>query len=490
MLLRNLDNVKNLFTSFSGTFIGVGMTAFSRVAPAYFLKPYPVIALRKTRDLPLLRKKREIFCLEEELGSFVTEPGFNSARLLAHPLVKNYLAEKEDPKYLFLYQSYRELEKMAGDQGWSLLANSAALRLRVGERSFFQEMIGRLNLNRIPGGLYPVEQLYERDYDKWAERLGPRLVIRLADIRQGGGRGTFFIDSLQSYRHLQYLLKKEGVWWGTKIKHLSIHKFVEGQPISLTLCLTRQGILFSDVQRQLIDLPYCREILEKGVFCGHSWEKDFWDSTVRNETLRQAGSIGEYLSKLGYKGILGVDFILSEDGETLYPLECNPRLTGAFPMLSMLHLERGIIPMEVFHMLEFMGVPYDIDVESLNSQYREGVRGSHLILFRLHHDFRAGCRPTEAGLYEFDQEKKEASFLGGETDYSAMHNERQFILIDGPPDTGGKPMKIEDPLYRLCHILFPHPIMNDQQKISSHAIAVVDWAYQQMFPGNKDDIEP
>ena len=55
MFLRDLADVKNLFSSLRGSFLGVGMTAYSRIVPADFLQPYPIIALRKTRDLPLLQ---------------------------------------------------------------------------------------------------------------------------------------------------------------------------------------------------------------------------------------------------------------------------------------------------------------------------------------------------------------------------------------------------------------------------------------------------
>ncbi|MCD6297579.1 MAG: hypothetical protein J7M30_10535, partial [Deltaproteobacteria bacterium] len=86
MFLRNLDDAKGLFDSFKGTFAGVGITAFSRIIPSYFINQYNIISLRATRDLPLLREKAKIFCLEHGKGKSVLEKEFNSAMLLAHPL--------------------------------------------------------------------------------------------------------------------------------------------------------------------------------------------------------------------------------------------------------------------------------------------------------------------------------------------------------------------------------------------------------------------
>ncbi len=78
MFLRELDHVRDLFESVNGTIVGVGMTAFPRIIPAYFLDSYCIITLRKTGDLRLLRKKTEIFCLEEETGGFLPENACNS----------------------------------------------------------------------------------------------------------------------------------------------------------------------------------------------------------------------------------------------------------------------------------------------------------------------------------------------------------------------------------------------------------------------------
>jgi hypothetical protein len=115
--------------------------------------------LRKTKDLSCLRKKANIFSLEEALGRFSVEHGFNSSRLLSHPLVKRYLQDLPDPKYLLLYQNYPELEQLAKKENWHLLANPSSLRLRVTERTFFYKMVDDLQLNRIPSHVCPLEAL-------------------------------------------------------------------------------------------------------------------------------------------------------------------------------------------------------------------------------------------------------------------------------------------------------------------------------------------
>jgi hypothetical protein len=414
MFIRDLADVESLFALHEGSFSGVGITAYSRIIPASFLQPYHIIALRKTRDLPLLKEQTEIFCLEEEMGQFVEEEGFNSFHLLSHPSIKKFIQGMPEPRYLLLYQSYPQLEELARREGWILIANPASLRMRMAERAFFHKMADKLRLNRIPGDIYPLNHITSRDYNYWSRTIDPKFVVQFPEIRAGGGKGTFFIKSITDYQRLRDALRG-GTWRGVRVKSIAIRKFVDGVPASLALCLTRHGILFSGLQRQLIDLPYCDGLLESGIFCGHSWGEAPWTNQMQEEALRQARLIGAYLAGLGYKGILGIDFLISQDKRQIYPLECNPRFTGAFPMLSQLHLSQDVIPMDVFHMLEFLGWPYQMDCTSLNERYAEAVKGSHIILFALRDAILRVERGPEAGLYELDlegnSEMTDSSFL-------------------------------------------------------------------------------
>ena len=483
MLLRDLKDVRGLFDSLGGSFVGVGMTAFSRIIPSYFIHPYNIVALRKTCDIHLLREKGRIFCLEAETGEPVREQQATSARLLAHPLARDFLNTIPNPKHLLLYQGYPELESLAGAQGWGLLANQASLRMHIGERAFFKRLLTDLKLPVIPGGIFPVDMIRTREYKDWTEITGPRFVVQLPDIHQGGGKGTFFIDSGSSYKGLQERLKYSS-WRGTALSSVSVHQQVEGISASMAICLTRNGVLFSGPQRQLIDLPYCRGLQGDGVFCGHVWGEHVWPSSLTQEVYTQARMIAERLVALGYKGIAGIDFVIDTKNQQVYPIELNPRFTGAFPMLSLLHIKKGLIPMEAFHILEFLGVSYEANVEELNVRYAEGVSGSHILLFLLSGGKDGVIRELDAGLYELDRDEKKISLVKAGTDYCDFENERQFLVIDGPPDTDGKAFWSSDPHYRLCRLLFSYPVVDDEGVLSGHAMKAVEQVYGGIFRGS------
>ena len=476
MFLRELDHVRDLFDSVNGAFVGVGITAFPRIIPSYFLDSYRIISLRKTGDLPQLRKKADIFCLEEEIGSPLPANAPDSARLLAHQVVKKYLNKLPDPKHFLLYQNYPDLEKLAKKLGWILLANPADLRLRLRERTFFQQMAAGLDLRLVPGAIWPIEVIRERGYEEWASILGPQLVIQLPDIGQGGGRGTFFVRSAEAYDLLKKRLRGD-IWREVRLKSVSVRKFMEGIPVSMAICITRHGILTSGLQEQLVDLAYCSDFLEDGIFCGHVWDETRWSLAIQEDALKQANRIGEYVASLGYRGILGIDFIIDEGGREICPIEINPRFTGAFPMLSLLHLQNGIIPLDIFHMLEFLDLPYQLDVEELNKQYARPIKGSHLLLFLPPGGQKVRFDRLLPGLYEYEPGEKRFFFRRDAMEYRDIQNENQFVLVDGPPNIGGNGAVSTDPLGRLCHILFSYPVVDKDGAMSPHARVVLEWVY-------------
>ncbi|NIR15315.1 MAG: hypothetical protein GWN86_15835, partial [Desulfobacterales bacterium] len=78
-------------------------------------------------------------------------------------------------------------------------------------------MADQLELNRVPGDVYSLKDFFAFDYAYWAQKIGPELVVQFPEIRQGGGRGTFFVKSDLDYQRVGRILK-EGTWRGIEIQ--------------------------------------------------------------------------------------------------------------------------------------------------------------------------------------------------------------------------------------------------------------------------------
>jgi len=74
---------------------------------------------------------------------------------------------------------------------------------------------------------------------------------------------------------------------------------------------------------------------------------------------------------MGYKGIFGLDFVLDEEDRKLYVVECNPRLVASYPTLNMAQLLNNEPSILAFHVLEFLNIDYEINLEEINRLMRQ-----------------------------------------------------------------------------------------------------------------------
>jgi hypothetical protein len=138
--------------------------------------------------------------------------------------------------------------------------------------------------------------------------------------------------------------------------------------------------------------------------------------------------------------------------------------------------------MEVFHILEFMGQPYEIDLETLNEAYGMEMEGSHLILFQASRDKGPEGRPLQQGLYERDPFTEGIRFLGPAMDFSEIKNRRQFLILETVCRGAGNPRPVRDPLERVCRILLPFAVLGEEDHFVPKAQSIVNYVYERMFP--------
>ena len=84
--------------------------------------------------------------------------------------------------------------------------------------------------------------------------------------------------------------------------------------------------------------------------------------------------LGDVLGGEGYLGYFEVDLLHDLDSDELYLGEVNLRLSGASPMTNLTTEAYADIPLFLFHLLEFMDVDYELDVDEINA-LAAGLRG-------------------------------------------------------------------------------------------------------------------
>jgi hypothetical protein len=198
----------------------------------------------------------------------------------------------------------------------------------------------------------------------------------LQDEESSGSKGTYAIKSLHDYVEAVKSLKNF-----SRGRTIVVSKFIKGEPASIQVCITKYGIFNGGIQRQLIDSAYLGNSDLEGAnkWCGGEVGDNYPD-IVNHQTQEIASVVGSELSSHGYKGIFGVDLIITPDNE-VYSIEINARLTGYSHIISDLQMKNGKIPFMLLHALELGNIGYNVtDSEALPSNNRYRKPASLLIL--------------------------------------------------------------------------------------------------------------
>jgi hypothetical protein len=461
-------------------FFGMGVSGFMRVMPAFFLRNYRIIAYKDSRDLDDIGGYCSVFSLQrdhpDEEASL--EDSVDSTFLLNNLRVQQYINRCRGRVHLFVYQSTEGIEGVCRKFRWNIIGNSASIRTEFGHKGRFREILQRLGLPVIPGEQIPRDELIRRGYGGLFPRLGRDMVFQLPDITKGGGRSTFFIRSERDYLNFLRCIS-DGSYRGYQVKTVNVAKLIEGFPASVAVCATRYGPLISSIQTQVMDIPEVLKVHRgAGFFCGHDWIYRSYSPSMHERVTRIAQKLSEYMWERGYRGIFGIDLVVDEEANEVYPVECNTRYTGAFPMLSMLHVRNGAIPMDVFHILEFLDVDYEIDVDALNEAYRKPIAGAHVILFNKGHvPLRVGG-DVRSGVYRYDPNGHRIEFMRPGLRYQDFGGDDEFILTDGVPRKGSI-VVFHDELTRICRILFPFQIVESPMRLNKRAREIINLVYDQ-----------
>jgi hypothetical protein len=121
-----------------------------------------------------------------------------------------------------------------------------------------------------------------------------------------------------------------------------------------------------------------------------------------------ASVVGSELASHGYKGIFGIDLIITPENE-VYAIEINARLTGYSHVISDLQLCGGKVPFMLLHMLELANFRYEVtDSEALPSGAKYDKPASLLIVnnpleeaFTLNHYIKPGVYKQKSGKVQY-----------------------------------------------------------------------------------------
>ncbi|MAF20577.1 MAG: hypothetical protein CMI55_02760 [Parcubacteria group bacterium] len=480
MVIKDLETLKQFFSQVKTPVFGAGVYAFDRLGLENIIPNYRILALRYSLDTKLIEKDIKVIALEKGMGTKHIQEPRNATTVLKHPRIKKYLEKFTNPNILVLKASSK-MEQVCQENGWKLLINPTSFGKELFENKIrFRQILQEIGIAVPPGKITSVDKLR---YGQLINKYGLPFVLQ--HPTKGGGKGTFFINNQEDFEKAFNKLKQK--WDDENEKKLTppaeviVAQFIQGPSPSITGCVTKDGILITNLQHQILDIPQLYNPEKgSGLFCGHDWTGSRFDSEISQLAYQYAEKIGEYFQKQGYHGIFGLDFILDQKTKKLYITECNPRLLGSFPVLHMVQLLNNEIPIIACHVLEFLNqhqeinIDYQIDIEMVNKLMRREKIGSQMFLHNLTGRWARIHRQLKAGVYKLKNNK--LKYLRPGYDLKHLKNKKEFILTDG---VSFKKSHFS-PNRRLCRILTLNQTLDssDYRKLTPWAQQVAEIVHQ------------
>jgi hypothetical protein len=256
--------------------------------------------------------------------------------------------------------------------------------------------------------------------------LGQHLVVQTAF--GDSGHTTFFISSKEDFdKHADDIIKDPEV---------KIMKRINCRGATLEAVATRSGTLVGPLLTEVVGAaeltPY------KGGWCGNEVFSGAFSEEVRYKAREMAMKFGDQLVEEGYRGYFDLDFLIDKDTNEVYLGELNPRICGASPMTNHAAFAYADAPLFLFHLMEFSGVPYELDTKTLNARWAEPhfIDGwSQVVIKHVENNVDVVTHAPPSGIYRMSEDGA-VSYHRFDYNRQAIDSEREafFQRITGPGD--------------------------------------------------------
>lgn len=373
--IKNIEDVKKIFEDLKTPIFYVANVADRGVGLENIIPDYHIICIDHDDEVDYLESSgAKVFCLEKKFGkkNIIFR---SSAILLGQDAVKDYIKEnspKGSVPAIVVFKPSLAAEKIALENNWKILNNSAILSREIENKLNFT-FIAKILHVRIPDA----ETIDFGRISYWElKKYYDYFVIQL---RNGyAGSSTFFIRNNDDY--IRILNNFSHNLNNKKAFPVKVSKLIKGAAITVNACVSAADIYIGKPCFQITGEKMCTN--NPGTTCGNDWGALSVSAKALGEIDGIGKKVGEYLKSKGYKGIFGLDFIISEKNEEVYLIEINPRFVASVPFYTKLEIKNSVIPMIALHFLDFLGAEYKIDssVKDLLNKNILPVSGSQLVL--------------------------------------------------------------------------------------------------------------
>ena len=251
-----------------------------------------------------------------------------------------------------------ETEDLARDLGLQVAFPPAELRHRLDSKIETTRLGNDAGVPSVPNVMG--KGTTYRDLTRLAAgaRLGDDLVIQTP--YGDSGQTTFFVAGESDWKEHEEKIVGEPI---------KVMKRIEPRELAIEGVITRHGTLVGPLMAELVGFeeltPY------DGGWCGDDVSPELLTESQRRIARERTIAVGDRLREEGYLGYFELDYLLDAQTGDIWLGELNPRVTGASSITNVTAVAYGDMPLFLFHLLEFMDVDYEIDVDELNERWAQ-----------------------------------------------------------------------------------------------------------------------
>lgn len=310
--------------------------------------------------------------------------------LVAHPEFASHIEGRPRGKAIFVMFDERT-EELCEQVGVDIALPSAALRNRLDSKIETTRLGNEAGVASAPNIMGEADSYDELMALAESAGLGADLVVQTP--YGDSGRTTFFIKSKADWdKHAPKIIDEK----------LKVMKRLNHLPGTIEGCATRHGTLVGPV---MTDITGFEEVTPyKGGWCGNDVSPSILPEGVPEKVRLMARQFGDRLYNEGYKGVFCVDFLLDTDTNDVYLGELNPRVSGASPPTNLITSTYGGCPLFLFHLLEYLDVDYELDLDAVQARWTDYDHWTQLILKQTEDKVEILTKVPQSGIWRMNDD--------------------------------------------------------------------------------------
>jgi hypothetical protein len=353
--LRNISEVRHFFRTNDVPIYFVGATPFNLlgldrwVRNLWFITYYDGWDGEHPRVFTPRDKPYAEFTSGEEINNWL----LCNAEVGA--FVRRGLAPGVRPKIAMVFFN-EDTEAICAELGYDLILPPAALREHLDSKLVTTRLGNEAGAPSVPNVLTKIEDWEGLLAAAKKAKLGDELVVQTP--YGDSGKTTFFISSEADWnKHRKEIAGQD----------VKVMRRINNRPVAVEAVLTRCGTVVGPFMSELTG--YTKLTPYRGGWCGNEMYADVLKGKLRKKAVKLVRRLGARLAQEGYRGFFEVDVLVDTDTDTVYLGELNPRISGASAITNVTAGAYADIPLFLFHLLEFMDVDFDLDIDEINDRW-------------------------------------------------------------------------------------------------------------------------